>query len=252
MVDREQLRDVTTADGVMPVYVAYPKTAPAPLIVMYMDVNGIRDELRRFAARLAGHGFVVALPDLYYRFGTGIAFDHRTAVHERPQAEIDHLRTLMTALKDEMVMRDTLALVAAFEDDPRVAPGRAGSIGYCMGGRFVVRTLTELPDYFAAGAAHFPTSLVTDAEDAPYRSLSRASGPLYMCFGSEDFMMPAERIDTLRRAIAEADIDCTLVVHPGAPHSYAFAERPSSYDAAAAEEDWAQSIALFQKVLAVR
>jgi len=56
---RETTIDVTTRDGVMPVYVARPIDAGAyPIVVVFMDVNGIRDELKRFTTRFASAGFI--------------------------------------------------------------------------------------------------------------------------------------------------------------------------------------------------
>jgi hypothetical protein len=62
--------DVATADGRMLTSIFAPDDArPVPAIILLMDAIGIRDELRNMAGRLAGAGYVVALPNLYYRLG---------------------------------------------------------------------------------------------------------------------------------------------------------------------------------------
>jgi len=72
---REEHVDVTTPDGAMNCFFAYPQgNAPRPAVIIYMDVPGIREELRNFARRIADNGYVGVLPDLYYREGT-VRFD---------------------------------------------------------------------------------------------------------------------------------------------------------------------------------
>lgn len=243
---------ITTPDGVMPLFGVHPVSAPAahwPLLVMFMDVNGLRAELRGFAARYAQAGFHVVLPDLYYRFGRAIAFDARIPIHERSQGEIDRIVELMTALSDDMVMSDAKSLVQGLRAMGRTGLGQAGCVGYCMGGRHVLRAVCELPELFSAGAAMFPTYAVTDALNAPYRRLDRSGGPIYIALGGEDHLMPPDQVAQLREAIAGSSTPIELAVHPGAGHAYAFPERPSVYRSQAAEHDWARALALFDKAL---
>lgn len=40
-----------------------------PGVVMFPDAGGVRDTFDRMAAKLAGFGYVVLLPDVYYREG---------------------------------------------------------------------------------------------------------------------------------------------------------------------------------------
>ena len=243
--------DIATPSGTMPVHGVHPAAKPAqawPLVVMFMDVNGVRPELKAFAERYAREGFNVVLPDLYYRFGENISFDARTPVHERPQPEIDRLVALMTALTDDLVIEDAAALVEGLRTAGKTAEGPVGCVGYCMGGRHVLRVMCERPDLFFAGAAHFPTYAVTDQPDAPYRRLGQARGPIYIALGGSDQLMPPDHMATLRHAVEALDQDIELVVHPGAGHAYAFPERPSTYRPEAAEQDWAKSFLLFAKL----
>ena len=66
----EKESTIATADGEMYAFSAWPEDdGPHPVVVMYMDAPGIRDELRNFARRIAGQGYYALLPDLYYRLG---------------------------------------------------------------------------------------------------------------------------------------------------------------------------------------
>ncbi len=67
--------DVTTPDGQMECFVAHPDgQGPFPPVILYMDVPGIREELRDFSRRIASQGYFSVLPDLYYRDGK-VRFD---------------------------------------------------------------------------------------------------------------------------------------------------------------------------------
>jgi carboxymethylenebutenolidase len=247
---QESSIEVPTADGIMPVYVARPAAAGLyPIIVLYMDVNGIRDELKRFAMRFARAGLHAVLPDLYYRIGRNISFDHRTPIHERSKQEIEQVVAVMNTLTDDMVVADTRTLITALRAQPGVHQGRAGCVGYCMGGRHVVRAMTELPELFAAGSAHYPTYVVTQALDAPYRRLPQANGRLYFCMGDQDWLLTPDVISELRRALEAAAGPYELKVHAGAGHGYSFPEKGPIYNHDAAEYDWARTIALFQATL---
>ena len=51
---------------------------PWPGVVMYPDAGGVRDTFDQMAARLAGFGYAVLLPDVYYRSGDWAPFDMAT------------------------------------------------------------------------------------------------------------------------------------------------------------------------------
>jgi dienelactone hydrolase len=63
------------ADGLCPTYVVTPDadgphaTGPWPAIIFYMDGVGIRPTLVDMAQRLANSGYLVLVPDMFYRYG---------------------------------------------------------------------------------------------------------------------------------------------------------------------------------------
>lgn len=59
---------ITTADGTCRVTVATPEGAgPWPGVVLFPDAGGLRPTMEEMAAKLAGFGYVVLVPDVYYR-----------------------------------------------------------------------------------------------------------------------------------------------------------------------------------------
>jgi carboxymethylenebutenolidase len=62
--------DVPTPDGVADVYLAHPDDGRThPAVLFYMDGIGLRPRLFEMAERLAANGYVVLVPNVFYRQG---------------------------------------------------------------------------------------------------------------------------------------------------------------------------------------
>ena len=60
--------DITTPSGVADCYLTRPATGgPFPGVIIYMDAYGLRPALRAHADRLAGSGYSVFVPNVFYR-----------------------------------------------------------------------------------------------------------------------------------------------------------------------------------------
>src|SRR3569833_2078269 len=71
--------DVPTADGTMDAYAAWPGgRGRFPLVIMFMDIWGLRDELFALARKVAAEGYYCVVPNLYYRKGR-LRFERRNA-----------------------------------------------------------------------------------------------------------------------------------------------------------------------------
>lgn len=250
----ERTVEVPTPDGAMEVFITHPEAGgPFPPVVVYMDIWGVRDQLRDIARRIACVGYVAVLPNLYYRMG-GEHFDYRnpdgttTSLKDLPEAEQQKLQDYRTHLSDAMAIADTGALMDFLAGDDAVKPGPAGSVGYCMGGRHVLRVAGAFPETFVASASLHPTRLVTDDPDAPYRDAPKVRGAYYSGFGELDHYTPPEVIAEVEAAFAGQRADYTQLVHAGAAHGYAIADR-DVYDPAAAYRDWERMFAMYDRML---
>src|ERR1700738_1272006 len=63
---------IKTRDGICPASVFTPadKAGPWPAAIFFMDGLGIRPVMWEMGQRLADGGYLVLLPDLYYRLGS--------------------------------------------------------------------------------------------------------------------------------------------------------------------------------------
>lgn len=239
----EKTLSIGTPDGSMETFVAHPDGGgPFPIVVLYMDAPGIREELRGFVRRIAGEGYFAVLPDLYYRRGR-IRLD-MTAEGAR-QEMFSHMRSLSNA----GVVSDTAALLDALRSEPAAKDGPAGCIGYCMSGQFVMTVAGTFPDRFRASISCYGVSIVTDAADSPHRLAGNLRGEIFFAFAEKDEYVPAPVIDTLRESLERNGIDHGIEIYPGTEHGFCFPERAWCYVEAAAEDVWRRSFAMFERQL---
>src|SRR5215218_8915123 len=64
-----EMIDVPTPDGVADAYLARPAGDGGPGVLLVMDAFGLRPQIERMADRIAGRGFVVLAPNVFYRAG---------------------------------------------------------------------------------------------------------------------------------------------------------------------------------------
>lgn len=250
----ERTADIPSADGRISTFITHPQDgAPHPAIVVYMDVWGVREELYDIARRIATTGYYVMVPNLYYRFGGGSS-EFRDANGRMISMEIldderkARVRAPMLQLSDAMVVNDTGALLNFLDAGEPVSRGAMGSIGYCMGGRHVVRVAGAFPERFKASASLHGTRLVTDTADSPHLSAVKAQGELYCGFAEHDPFAPLPHIKVIDDAMHSSRATFRYQMHRGAHHGYALPDR-DIHDKAAANRDWELMFAMWQRQL---
>lgn len=206
-------------------HVALPDSGSGPGILLLQEIFGINDYIEDAARRLAELGYVVLAPDLYWRtepglklgagdmqraFGASRKIDHDAAVGDAIAA-LAHLRGVVTSAGG--------------------AGGRAGVLGFCLGGTLAWQVAAQGdPDvavcYYGSG--------IPDALDAA----ASIDCPVLLHFGGADQFIAREQVDAVAAMAAEHDaFECH--VHEGAGHAFdnSFAPQFSNPPAAAAAWD---------------
>jgi len=242
MYEREVI--VTTKHGTMPSFVAAPhEDGQWPAIIFYMDAPGIREELRNMARRIAKHGYVCLLPDMYYRNGL-LRFD----LPRRDDAMSAVIRAAMNSLTNALVVDDTAAMLAWLDAQPQVKPGPVGCVGHCMSGRYITTVAARFPHRMAAAGSLYGVGIVTDQDDSPHKLLGQVKGELYYGFAEHDASVPDHVIPTLTKALQEAGVRHEVEQPPGTLHGYCFSER-QAYNPQASENSWAKLFAMWERTL---
>jgi carboxymethylenebutenolidase len=219
---------------------------PWPLVVFYMDAFGLRPALTDMAGHLTAAGYAVVQPNVYWRSGAFAPFEPSKAFGD--PAERARIMKLMTSVRVDEVVVDTLAVVEEMALDARVQAARFGCVGYCMGGRLAFCMAAELPDRVAASASIHPGGLVTDDASSPHRKAAQIRGVVYLGIADEDRSCTPEHQEALRTSLEAAGVRHNLEVYPGALHGFAVPDH-SVYDADAAERHWTRVLELFDAEL---
>lgn len=247
---RGTLLDIPTSDGVADAYLAHPDDGrPRPGVLLYMDVFGLRPHLKAMADRLAGAGYTVLVPNVFYRHGRApvVALPDHIDPAQRPEI-FQQLSPLMQALTPELAMRDADTYLGWLTACPQAAAGPVGITGYCMGARLALYTAGTYPDRVAAAAGFHGGHLATDAPDSPHLLADRVTGELYFGHADQDRSLPPEQIERLDKALAAAGVRYRTEVYRGAQHGFTQADT-ASYDPAATERHWESLLGLLGRAL---
>jgi carboxymethylenebutenolidase len=229
-----------TADGAL--------FAPAgkgkwPAVLMWPDILGLRPVFREMGRRLAVQGYVVLVPNPYYRAKKAPvvegAFDFNS------KEDMARIMALRNGLSDVMVDRDSAAYVDFLDAQPQTDTRRkAGVQGYCMSGPLSFRTAAARPERIGAVATFHPGALVTDEPSSPHLLIPRTRAAFLVLIAKNDAeRMPKEK-DTLDAAFAAAHRPATVEVYP-ANHGWTVAGS-QTYDEKQAERAWAELLPFYR------
>ena len=241
----EQHTTLPTADGTMQAFVVHPEeNGPFPVVLFYMDAPGKREELHDMARRIAAVGYLVVLPNLYYRRVPEYVLRERT---EAGMAEMfGHMHNLDAA----STQCDTAALLNYVDAHPQADKQRVGAVGYCMSGPFVMWAAAQFPDRLKCIASIYGANMVTDKADSPHTMPAKIKCESYFACAEIDQWAPKAAVDTLEAALKVAGTPHRLEWYPGVAHGFAFPKREGIYNQAAAERHWERLFALFGRTLA--
>ena len=244
---KEEIIDITTADGPMETFVCRPERGgPWPAVFFLMDAPGIRAELHDMVRRLATVGYLVMLPNLYYRAGR----DTKYGPDVLDPASPDHarMRSVRTRMSIPPVMEDIGILLDWAAHHEEATDGPAGTHGYCMSGPYALAAAARYPERIAAAASFHGTRLVSDAEESPHLTFAKARGEIYISCAEHDEVAPLDMVEELRGHFDASGAPGEIEVHPGVHHGFVFPER-WCYDQPAAERHWERLIALYRRRL---
>lgn len=238
---------IDTPDGSCPVTLHTPNgTGPWSGVVMFPDAGGARPTFQEMAARLAGFGHAVLLPDVYYREGDWEPFDMATVFTD--EAERARLFGLITSLTPERVAGDAAAFFDFLAARPEVRGEKFGVCGYCMGGRISVTLAGLLPDRVGAAGSFHGGGLVVDGDDSsPHLLADRMTATVYVAGAQNDRSFTADDAETLDKALTAAGVTHTVEFYP-AEHGFAVPDN-APYDQEAAERHWIALQELFETAL---
>jgi carboxymethylenebutenolidase len=236
----ESMVSVPTADGTMDAFFVHP-AKPAPGVILWPDIAGLREVKKAMARRLAGEGYAVLVANPYYRDVPAPQFaDFADFMKSNGFEKVTPWRAKATP---QAIMRDGKALVAWLDAQRAVDTRRGiGNQGYCMGGSYTVYTAAAAPGRVKAAASFHGGGLVTDKPDSPHRMLQSGTRYLFAIGQNDDAKQPEAKA-ALRQAADAVGAKAEIEVY-AADHGWCVPDSPV-YNAAEAERAWARLLALY-------
>jgi carboxymethylenebutenolidase len=211
-----------------------------------MDGLGIRQTLFDMGQRLADAGYVVFLPDLYYRAGPYEPLDPKAVFASNDvRGAIGHL---YPTTGNRPAARDAEAFIALIDGRKDVKGKKIGTTGYCMGGGISLTVAGTYPDRIAAAASFHGGGLASDAEDSPHLLAPKIAAKVYVAGADQDGSYPLEMATKLEKALTDATVDNRCEIYEGALHGWTMADFPI-YNEPAAERHWTELLTLFKATL---
>jgi len=244
-------RDVTvkTPDGSCDAVLFHPTgNGNWPAVLIWPDIMGLRPAFRDMGRRLAAQGYVVLVPNPFYRSAKapviGDNFDF-----SNPEQR-NRLMGFRAAMSNDGIDRDAVAYLAFLDAQPQTAKGRkAGVQGYCMGGALAFRTAAAVPGRIAAvGSFHGGNGLVTKNPDSPHLLIPKTHAAFLVLQAQNDDQQQPSVKDDLKAAFAAAGKTATVEVYH-ANHGWCV-PGGQVYDQGEAERAWTALSALYRTNLA--
>ncbi|MFD9894510.1 dienelactone hydrolase family protein [Amycolatopsis sp. NPDC059027] len=210
------------ADGTAGLPIWLPESGRGPGLVLVQEIFGLDDYLKSVAADLANLGYVVAVPELFWRFAPGWSSAH-------DEEGVAASMKIMSDFDPGKGVSDVLAALAHLRALPEV-DGRAGVFGFCLGGALA----------FAAAAQSDPDVAVSfygSTVPAQIAELDRISCPIQFHFGGQDPYIPRSDVRLVEEAVA-AHPGAEIHVQEDAGHAFHNRVAPMFHHPRAAARAW--------------
>lgn len=213
--------------GQLPADLHLPSGGRGPGIVLFQEIFGVTAYVTGRARDLAGLGYVVLVPHVYWRQGDPVIEDGDDALPRAIEA--------VGRVDWPEAVSDGVTALAALRARPEVA-GPTGVVGFCFGGGLAFAVAAEAePDFLVS---YYGSALPNLLDSAP-----QVRCPSLHHFGLADDYLPPDVVRRIEAAVTSAGADTTVLTHAGAGHAFdnpspAFHHAGAARDAWAATERW--------------
>ncbi|WP_323018078.1 dienelactone hydrolase family protein [Castellaniella sp.] len=218
---------------------------PWPAVIFYADAGGIRPAMFDMTQHLADAGYMVLLPDLFYRYGPYGPLVPKEVFKGDVGAILGPLMATTSNVKSS---EDTEALLGYLDTRADVAGGKIGAVGFCMGGGMAITSAATYPDRFAAVASFHGGNLATSAPDSPHLLAPKLKAEVYVAGADNDGSYPPDMAERLEAALATAGVRHFAETYSGAAHGWMVPDFPV-HDQISAARGWEALLALFDRTL---
>ena len=200
-------------------YLSPPAGGRGAGLLLLQEIFGVNEVMRAAADWYAARGFVVLCPDLFWRQQPGVQLTDKT------EEEWQRAFALYKGLDEAKAVEDAAAALKFLRAHP-ACDGRAGAVGYCLGGKLAYLLAARFDPDCAVG--YYGVGI-----DAALDEASNIRGPVMLHVAGRDQFCPPE---AQRKIHAALDTHPLVTLHDYPEQDHAFARVGGEhYDAGAAE-----------------
>lgn len=230
---------IAVGDEQLPMFVVHPDATPAPAVMIVHDIYGPGEFYQDLARRLADAGYIVALPNFYFREG---------AIAGR---DMDAARARGARVVQANTFADMAATLTWLKDHEQ-GTGKIGTIGMCWGGSMVMLQAARDPRPDASIPFYgFPVRPRT--ENNPILALddgeiANVDSPMLAFWGDQDHGVGMDNVAAYDDKLTSQGKTHEFVIYPGIGHGFlTFDPEADAYDAS--QDAWTQTLAFLSEHL---
>ena len=207
-------------------YLARP-AKPGPGVIVIQEWWGLVPQIEHVADRFANEGFVALAPDMY---------------HGQATKSPDEAGKLMMSLRVDEAERDLAGAIDHLAALPGVRGPKVGTIGFCMGGALSLFAASKNPEVGACVVFYGGHPNIKP-------DLAALGAPVLGIYAGKDGFVNPQVVAELDRQLTSFGKPHTFHTYADAAHAFFNEERPDVYDAAAAKDAWAKTLAFLRREL---
>ena len=187
-------------------YLAAPESGSGPGIVLIQEIFGVNAVMRGIADDLAGQGYLVACPDLFWRQEPGVQ------ISDKSQAEWDKAFKLMQGFDLAKGVDDLIATLGHLRGH-KGCTGKVGAVGFCLGGQLAY--LMACRSTADASVGYYGVMIQNFLDEA-----KNITKPLMLHIAEEDAFVPKADQAKIKDAL-KSNRQVTIHSYPACDHAFA-------------------------------
>ena len=192
--------------GVFHGYLAMPRAGSGPGLVLAQEIFGVNQTMREAADGYAEEGYVVLVPDLFWRQQPNVELGYS-------EADMQKAFGFYGGFDEAKGITDLQAAITALRARPEVPAAKVGVLGFCLGGKLAYLAACRTDADVAVG--YYGVGIEGALGEA-----GKIRCPLLLHIAEEDkFCPPAGRAKIVQALQGRPGI--TLHLYPGLEHAFA-------------------------------
>jgi carboxymethylenebutenolidase len=187
-------------------YMALPRSGKGPGLVLAQEIFGVNKTMRDVADYYAEEGYVVLVPDIFWRQEPNVELGYTEADWKRAFG-------FFQGFDQAKGMQDIQTAITALRGRPEVTGGKVGVLGFCLGGKLAYLAATRTDADVAVG--YYGVGI-----EAALGEAEKITKPLVLHIAELDQFCPPEARATIVQGL-QGNPHVTLHVYPGVDHAFA-------------------------------